>query len=57
MIQSGEHFGFIAGSYLGVTVLVLALIVWVVLDNRRVKARLKALEAQGIRRRSESDTK
>ena len=57
MIQSGEHFGFIFGSYVGVLVLVVALIAWVVLDNRQVKARLKGLEAQGIRRRSESDTK
>ncbi len=57
MILSGEHFGFIFGSYLGVLVLVAALIVWVIVDDRRVKARLRALEASGIRRRSESDSK
>lgn len=55
MIQSGEHFGFILGSYLGVAVLVAALIAWVIIDNARVKARLKALDAAGIRRRSETD--
>jgi heme exporter protein D len=49
-----DHDGvFILAAYLGVTLGVLGLILYAVLDARGVRARLAALEAQGIRRRSE----
>ena len=49
-----DHDGvFIVGAYAGVTLGVLGLILYAVLDARQVKARLAALEAQGIRRRSD----
>lgn len=47
-----EHIIFIVWSYVGVVVLVAALIGWVAWDARRVAARLKVLEDKGIRRRS-----
>ena len=43
---------FILWAYVGVAVVTLALIGGVWFASRRVKARLAALEAQGIRRRS-----
>jgi heme exporter protein D len=43
---------FIAWAYAGATLVTLGLIVWVWLQSRRAKARIAALEAQGIRRRS-----
>jgi hypothetical protein len=49
-----DHDGvFIVAAYLGVALGVLALILYAVLDARRVKTRLAALGAQGIRRRSD----
>ena len=48
----GPHAAYIVGAYLGVIVLVAALVAWVVWDSRRVKARLADLEARGVRRRS-----
>lgn len=53
MIGLGEHAEFIAAAYVGVALVTLGLIVMVVLDARRQKARLRQLEAQGVRRRSE----
>lgn len=52
MIDLGPHWAFIVWAYAGVFLAVAALIFWIVLDGRRVDARLKALEAQGVRRRS-----
>jgi heme exporter protein D len=52
MIDLGPHAAYIAGAYAGVAVLLLALIGWVVWDARRVRAKLAALEARGVRRRS-----
>ena len=52
MIDLGPHAVFIVCAYVGVAVATLALIGWVWFESRRVKARLAALEAQGIRRRS-----
>jgi hypothetical protein len=43
---------FIVWAYVGVTLVTLALIGSVWWQSRRVKLRLAALEAQGIRRRS-----
>jgi len=48
----GLHAEFIVWAYAGVAVLVAGLIAYVAWDARRVAARLKALEDQGIRRRS-----
>lgn len=46
------HFPFIAGSYAGVAVLVIGLLVYVAWDSLRVKRKLAALEKAGFRRRS-----
>ena len=43
---------FIVWAYVGVAVVTLALIASVWWQSRRVKAKLAALDAQGIRRRS-----
>lgn len=53
MPDLGPHAVFIIAAYLGVGLLVLVLVGWVGLASRRVKARLAALEAAGVRRRSE----
>ena len=52
MIGEGTHFEFIAFAYAGVAILTLALIGYVIYDQRRVKAKLDALEKSGVRRRS-----
>ena len=52
MIDLGPHAVYIVGGYAGVAVAVAALILWVALQSRGVAARLRALEAQGVRRRS-----
>lgn len=49
----GEHWPYIAGAYAATLAAVAALIGWIVTDARRQEARLAALEAQGIRRRSD----
>lgn len=54
MIDLGQHAEFIVWGYVGVAIAVLALVGYVLWDGRRVKAKLAALEAQGIRRRSEA---
>jgi len=48
----GPYASFIITAYALVTAVVLILIVWVVLDHRRQKERLRALEASGVTRRS-----
>ena len=53
MIDFGPHAGFIVWTYLGVAILLIGLIGWVAWDARRVRARLDALEARGVRRRSD----
>jgi heme exporter protein D len=52
MIDLGPHWDFIVWAYAGAFLAVATLVGWIVLDARRVDARLKALEAQGVRRRS-----
>jgi heme exporter protein D len=52
MIELGPHAVYIVWSYVGVAALVAALISYVVWDSGRVRAKLKALEERGIRRRS-----
>ncbi len=43
---------FIVTSYMLVTAVVLILIVWIAIDYRRQKQRLRELEASGVVRRS-----
>lgn len=52
MIDLGPHAVFIVSAYAGVVVAVAAVIGVTLFNARAVKARLAALEAQGIRRRS-----
>jgi heme exporter protein D len=53
MLDLGPHAGFIVAAYAGVTLVSLALVGWTIWRSRSVKAQLAALEAQGIRRRSD----
>ena len=48
----GPYTSFIASSYLAVALVVLLLIVWITVDYRTQKARLRALEQSGVSRRS-----
>jgi len=48
----GPYTSFIATSYLSVAFVVALLIVWIALDYRAQKARLRVLEHSGISRRS-----
>ena len=53
MIELGPHAEFIVWSYAGVAVLLAAMIGYVAWDARQMQAKLKALEARGVRRRSD----
>jgi heme exporter protein D len=48
----GPYASFIVTSYALVTAVVLILIIWIAIDYRRQKQRLRALEASGVIRRS-----
>jgi heme exporter protein D len=48
----GPYASFIVTSYLLVAAVVLTLIVWVAIDYRRQKQRLRELESSGVVRRS-----
>ncbi len=48
----GPYASFIVTSYALVAVVVLILIVWIAVDYRRQQARLRELEAAGVKRRS-----
>jgi len=48
----GPYASFIVTSYVLVTIVVLMLIIWIALDYRRQKMRLRELEASGVGRRS-----
>ena len=48
----GPYASFIVTSYLLVAAVVAILIVWIAIDYRRQKGRLRALEAGGVSRRS-----
>lgn len=52
MIDLGKHAVFIWSSYAIVTLVLAVLVVWLILDGRRLKQRLAELEARGITRRS-----
>ena len=48
----GPYTSFITTSYALVAIVVLLLIVWIAIDYRTQKSRLRELEASGIARRS-----
>jgi heme exporter protein D len=48
----GPYASFIVTSYALVTAVVVIMILWIAIDHRRVKARLHAIEAAGVSRRS-----
>ena len=48
----GPYASFIVTSYALVTAVVLILILWIAIDYRRQKQRLRELEASGVTRRS-----
>lgn len=48
----GPHASFVVTSYVLAAAVVLILIVWIAIDYRRQKARLRELEASGVTRRS-----
>lgn len=54
MIDLGPHAIFIISSYLGVTVVIGALILWVWANSSKQKKRLADLEQRGISRRSKN---
>jgi heme exporter protein D len=49
----GPHVAFIVISYAAAIAIVAALVVWIMLDRRRLTRELHELESQGILRRSE----
>lgn len=52
MTPLGPHASFIVTSYLVGTIVVAILIVWIALDYRKQKRRLRELDANGVTRRS-----
>ena len=48
----GPHADFIIAAYAVAALVIIGLIVWVELDNRAQRRRLKNLHAQGVSRRS-----
>jgi heme exporter protein D len=48
----GAHAGFIVAAYGSAVLVVIALVLWVVVDYRAQQRALAALEAQGVTRRS-----
>ncbi len=52
MMSLGPYASFIVTSYVLVAAVVLALIIWIAIDHRRVRAKLHALEEAGVARRS-----
>ena len=53
MIDLGPHTVFIVWAYVGVAIVSAAVIAWVAWRSGDVKRRLAALEAAGVRRRSD----
>jgi heme exporter protein D len=53
MLDLGPHAIFIVWAYAGVAIVTAAIIAWVAWNASTVKRRLAALEAQGVRRRSD----
>jgi heme exporter protein D len=48
----GPHAAFIIASYAIVTIVMVGLVAWLILDGRRQQRILDDLEARGVRRRS-----
>ncbi|MEQ1771366.1 MAG: heme exporter protein CcmD [Devosia sp.] len=53
MIDLGPHATYILWAYAGAGLTTLAITAWVIAGARRVRSRLAALDAAGIRRRSD----
>lgn len=53
MPDLGEHAVFIVWAYVGVAIVTAAVIGWVASNSASVKRKLAALEASGVRRRSD----
>ncbi|OLP60222.1 heme exporter protein CcmD [Xaviernesmea oryzae] len=53
MSLDAPHIGFVLASYGAALAIILGLILWVLLDGRARRAEIRALEAAGIRRRSD----
>lgn len=53
MIETIRHASFIASSYAALVVILGTLICWIAFDHRQQSRKLAALEARGLRRRSE----
>jgi heme exporter protein D len=51
----GAHATFIVTAYAAAITIVAALVLWVLLDRRRLDRALTELEAQGVTRRSERE--
>jgi heme exporter protein D len=51
----GPHAAFIIASYAVVAIVMAGLITWLILDGRRHQRALDALEARGVRRRSQAE--
>ena len=49
----GPHAAFVWAAYGAVTIVLAALVAWLVLDGRRQQRLIDELEARGVRRRSE----
>jgi heme exporter protein D len=49
----GPHSAFIVSAYAVATVIIAAMIAWVVIDHRRQMRVLEELEARGVTRRSD----
>ena len=52
MMALGPYASFIVTSYVLVAAVVLILVLWIAIDYRRQKERLRELEASGVVRRS-----
>jgi heme exporter protein D len=50
----GPHAAFVAAAYLAAAAIVIGLVFWIMIDGRRLRRRIAALEAAGVRRRSAS---
>jgi heme exporter protein D len=53
MMSLGPHADFILAAYAVATVVIAAMIVWVVIDHRRQQRMLAELQSEGVTRRSE----
>jgi heme exporter protein D len=52
--EFGPHAAFVAAAYLAAGAIVLGLVLWIRIDGLRLRRRIAALEAAGIRRRAAS---